>query len=690
MISATRQLFNLKLAFGIFLALLIPIAGTVMTDAPIIWPVSALIYNLGLVFSFGLAPNKIARIIGYSIIAAIFFIIESSFFFSYYLQNAGFNEAFFYHIRPDLLYAGVKEHLPILLGITLCLFCFLVMASSALARDKSRKAQLAPLALGLVALGLFISPSVKALVIYVEKNSTPQKNTLLFENFTELLGPKIAVEFTKPAKPNVVLIYAESLEQRFFDENLFPGLVPNLKNLRNRSVDFSNISQGPGAGWTVGGIVASQCGYPLTGSQGVNDNDLSIFDQFLPNATCLGDLLQKDGYHLAFIGGADARFAGKDEFLRSHGYEEITDLNILLEFLGDKSYLNNWGIFDDTLFDYGFEKFQNLSSAGSPFLLTLLTLDPHGPIGYTSKSCSTYGSGDNSSLNSFHCSDQVISSFIEKIRNSPYSKNTIIIVLSDHLSMRNKATPLLEASQAPQRLTLFINTPDAKTGENNNPGVHYDIAPTILDFIGYNIKGQMGFGLPLTQGPGYLPGKFGEDKWREQIPGLMAIGTTLWDNEVTLDQNGINFNDAKFSLVMGGREFNLRSWGATDVPASNLFIFDNETLKLEKIKTYAFDKGLTEETLGQELLEHKEKLALVISRVMNLPGFIDPRNNPERWAFFFGKPGGELFTGGLITGDIFIPYKLIQDLRNSKMDDRIIRQRKNLLSARAGEKTARP
>ena len=48
----------MKLFLGIFLALVIPIAGTIMTDAPVIWPVSTLIYNLGLLYSFALVPQK--------------------------------------------------------------------------------------------------------------------------------------------------------------------------------------------------------------------------------------------------------------------------------------------------------------------------------------------------------------------------------------------------------------------------------------------------------------------------------------------------------------------------------------------------------------------------------------------------------------------------------------------------------
>ncbi len=684
-----NQSSKIKVIFGVLLALLIPLAGTIMTDAPVIWPVSTLIYNLGLLYSFTIVPKGAARIIAYNIIASIFFVIESSFFFSYYLQNAGFNEAFFYHIRPDLLYAGLNENLPILLGMILCLLGFLILSSSSISRERARKIWMPPLALGLLVFGLFISPPAKALVNYVENFSLANKDNDLFQNFPELQSSKLKVEFSKQKKNNIVLIYTESLEQRFFDETLFPNLVPNLKRLKEQSIDFSNVSQGVGAGWTIGGIVASQCAYPLSVSHDVNRNDLSMFDEFLPNAICLGDLLGKDGYNLTFIGGADARFAGKGDFLGSHGYKEVLGFDDLQATLSDQSYVNAWGVFDDTLFDYALRKFMTMSSEESPFLLTLLTLDNHGPIGYLSKSCETYGLGQNSSLNSIHCTDQLVSKFIEQIRNSPYSKDTIIIVLSDHLAMRNKATDLLETSQMPRRLTFFVNTPDSKREQNTNPGIHYDIAPTILDFVGYKIVGQMGFGAPLTQGPGYLPSKFGEGGWRKQSANLMAISNALWNNDVTLDRDGIKFTMSNLVLAMGGREFALRAGGISEVPSSTLFIFDDRSLKLEKIKSYPLDEGLERETLSKELLQHKEKLALVISRAGNLPGFSNPRTHPDQWVFFCGKPGSDFFSWGSLSGDLLIPFDLIRKLSKSKMDDRVVRERENLLKALEGNSTSK-
>ncbi|WP_162148573.1 sulfatase-like hydrolase/transferase [Desulfuromonas sp. TF] len=619
------------------------------------------------------------RLVVYNIVATAFFLAESCFLFSYYLQNTGFNEAFFYHLRPDLVYAGLKEYLPVLILVIVCMLGSLFLFSSLLTRIDLSKGKISLLSLGLLFVGLFISPPARSFVAYIENLPPTAVDSSLSEIFPDLDSRDVTSRRTGSNRPNIVLIYAESLEQRFFDEKLFPGLLPELKKLREQSLDFTNVAQGVGAEWTIGGMVASQCGYPLTSSFDVKGNDLSLFDEFLPGTTCLGDLLKKDGYHLVFIGGSDSHFAGKEVFLRSHGYSEIIDRYVLEKTLADKNYVNGWGIFDDTVFDYAIRKFFKLSKENSPFLLTLLTLDNHN--GFLSKSCEEpYASGKNKYLSSVHCSDQLIAGFVEQIRRSPYSDKTVIALVSDHLAISKKVKDVLEPSQMKKRLTFFINSPDGKSGVIENAGIHYDIAPTLLDFLGYEVQGQMGFGAPLTTGDGFLPSRFGEDKWRSQAPNLVAIGKDLWKNDLFLTRAGISLDSQNLFLSLGGRNFDLRSWGASDVPASLVYFFDPTSLKLLNINAYAFDEGLQKSTLSKELLKEKDKLALVISRAKNLPGFSDPTANPNQWVYFCGKPGSAPFSGGVITGDFHIPFDTIKELGASDLDNEMIRLRQNLIN----------
>lgn len=298
----------------------------------------------------------------------------------------------------------------------------------------------------------------------------------------------------------MVFIYVESLERTFFDENIFPGLTDNLREIKSQSISFTNIIEDDLEGvlrYTMGGVVASQCGFPpLTPSYG---NSMSGLDTYLEGATCLGDLLNKEKYYLAFYGGADLNFAGKGNFFQTHGFHEIMGKNELMPKVEDGSHINSWGIDDDFLLEVAYERFLELSKDEDKFALFLLTLDTHHPTGLPSHICKDikYQDGKNEFLDSIACADFLVPKFIEKVRDSEYSNDTVIVVVSDHLAIRNTATDLL--NQGKRTNLLFVNEPNSNYEDKkiDSLGSMLDITPTILPFIGY--EGKIGFGRDLSK-----------------------------------------------------------------------------------------------------------------------------------------------------------------------------------------------
>jgi len=151
----------------------------------------------------------------------------------------------------------------------------------------------------------------------------------------------------------LVYIYAESLEKTYFDESIFPNLVNNLKNLKDQSIEFTDIHQVVGTGWTMAGIIASQCSVPLFASSG--SNTMSGSDIFLSGAECLGNVLKKFDYHLVSMQGSSADFSGIKQFYTTHSFDEIYGREELENKLDDKKYMNNPNFLsgaDNTLFHY--------------------------------------------------------------------------------------------------------------------------------------------------------------------------------------------------------------------------------------------------------------------------------------------------------------------------------------------------
>ena len=299
--------------------------------------------------------------------------------------------------------------------------------------------------------------------------------------------------------PNLVYIYLEGLEHTYFDEARFPGLIKGLRTLEDESVTFTDIRQFYGTRTTMGGMVASQCGIPLVTPS--LPNSMSGMDLFLSGATCIGDVLNAKGYHLAYMGGASLDFAGKGKFYKSHGFKEVRGRKALLSLLDDPYYRTWWGLFDDSLFELAYQRFESLAESEHPFGLFLLTLDTHHPVGHPSRSCEgrEYRNGDNPILNAVACSDYLVSRFVERIRRSEHARNTVIVIASDHLAMRNTAWNVL--NQGPRRNLFIVLDPRREPPRRvDKPGSTMDVAPTILSLLGYPAP-AFGLGRDLLRDP---------------------------------------------------------------------------------------------------------------------------------------------------------------------------------------------
>lgn len=292
---------------------------------------------------------------------------------------------------------------------------------------------------------------------------------------------------------DLIWIYLESLESSYLDTQRFPGLTPHLQALQKQALTFTRLYQAEGTGWTIAGMVASQCGVPLLSL--ADGNALTGADRFMSNATCLGDLLKQRGYQLHHLGGASLVFAGKGAFYRTHGFipqglEEITP------HLPAKTPQTAWGLHDDTLYRHAWETLENLASQQNPVGLTMLTLDTHHPKGHPSPSCQPlrYGNGRNPMLNAVHCADHLVGRFVEQLRQHPRYQNALVVIASNHLAMPNTATAQLD--QGPRFNLLMLLNSGQTPRQIDRIGTTLDTAPTVLRQLGLNVP-ALGYGRDL-------------------------------------------------------------------------------------------------------------------------------------------------------------------------------------------------
>lgn len=490
--------FPLTFLTGVALHGLLPLIMTVRFGAPLIWVFSALL------FAFGIASLAVAQTgrrlrLLLAAMSGLFMAGSLLYASSWYMQGSGFNHAFLYHLDVPTLQVAFTAF-PGLMGLAIT-GLIVSIAWPLLSRpgpDSSANARPVSAWSGTVV-------TVLALLTWSPLHSWLAIEPLPDQMDAGITGPESATGSTAGTMApdsgrqnrNIVLIYAESLEQLYFDRTIFGDILPRLTALGKNAHRFTNLQQLYGTGWTIAGIVASQCGFPLlTANRTTSNSSIASTERPFPDQVCLADVLADKGYENVYLGGADLAFGGKGNFLRAHGYDRVLGLEALAARLPANASLTGWGLYDDQLLSFAREELRRLNAGTSPWMLTVLTLDTHHPRGEPSASCSPMPGQDNRMIDAIHCTDQLLADFIEFVFDTVDMQNTIVVLFSDHLAMRTTLSETMAAHEDDRRLTLMLFD-DRPGSVSTAAGHHLDIAPTLLDAAGVSHNVTFGHGRSL-------------------------------------------------------------------------------------------------------------------------------------------------------------------------------------------------
>ncbi|MHA7285237.1 sulfatase-like hydrolase/transferase [Arthrobacter sp. MDT3-44] len=332
-------------------------------------------------------------------------------------------------------------------------------------------------------------------------------------------------------KRNLVLIYLESGEATLEDEQLFEKDAFAPLKAVTRATDgwqsVEDLQQYEGGGWTMAGLVGTQCGVPLKGADtaagsSAPSNDLGGgADTYLGGLTCLGDVLADHGYTSTFLGGANASFAAKDVFLETHGYSEEKDLSDWRA-AGEqaRSFRGDWGLSDERLMANARDEIDRLHAeaerTGEPFNLSMLTLDTHEPV-FVYDYCDV--DTENVVTSVYSCSMTQVAGFVDYMRQKGYLEDTAVVITGDHVKHMSAGDAFHEQLDHHENRTVFNRVWVPGGTPALRPRVdQLNLYPTILEAAGLTLQdSEAGLGVsafapevPVGSAQGVDPAAYSE------------------------------------------------------------------------------------------------------------------------------------------------------------------------------------
>lgn len=257
--------------------------------------------------------------------------------------------------------------------------------------------------------------------------------------FTQLIDPEVpfsvkpvsndtiptadtTVSLFNTPRPDILIVILESFSSKLMATlGGIPDVTPNLDSLARSSILFTNFYANSFR--TDRGLISILSGYPAPPTYSVMKNPRKT-----RNLPSIASSLRKIGYATHYYYGGDADFTNMRSYLVSSGMENI---------VSDRDFpitqrLSKWGVHDHIVFhrlldDLKTESTSFTPQTQKPTYRVLQTSSSHEPFEVPFHRLA------DKRLNAFAYTDSCVGDFIRQYKELPQWKNTIIILVPDHL-----------------------------------------------------------------------------------------------------------------------------------------------------------------------------------------------------------------------------------------------------------------
>jgi len=277
-------------------------------------------------------------------------------------------------------------------------------------------------------------------------------------------------------KLNVIVIIEESLSAEYLGSfGSRDSHTPNLDRLAKESLFFTRLFATGTR--TVRGLEAITLSIPpLPGTSIVKRPRNEDFFSW-------GSLMRSKGYDTRFIYGGYGYFDNMNYFFSHNGFA-VTDRSDLAK--DEITFANVWGVCDEDLFRRVVREGSRSHAAGKPFFFEVMTTSNHRPYTYAEgKIDIPSGTGRGGGVK---YADYAIGRFIDEVKQQPWFKDTVIIIVADHCAASGGKVDLpVKRYEIP----LLVYAPaHVRPGRVDRMMSQIDIAPTVLGMLNMSYRSQ--------------------------------------------------------------------------------------------------------------------------------------------------------------------------------------------------------
>ena len=333
----------------------------------------------------------------------------------------------------------------------------------------------------------------KAFSIHTQNKNIDKENLLSNIQYTT---PKN--ENLKGKKPHVVVVMVESFGMpllRHQSESF--NILGSLKKHFDEDTLFTNfISSANGTIVSLEPVLLNMTALPATTAFSQSMNLNTSFKQ------ASAKVYKDAGYETSFVYGGDISWRNVGSFLSRQGFDNIEGRGKIASLLKKDvaSLSHDWGVFDEHLYKYVYEKLLRATEPQFIFILTTNNHPPHIiPSDYKSnrleipKELKAEITGDmeltKKRFKDYAYALDMAGNFLDKVKSSKLASNSVVAITADNNTIEgimHYKSYYTQTKRVPFYIYLPENLKPLKTIDTTLASSHKDIFPTLYNLTLYD------------------------------------------------------------------------------------------------------------------------------------------------------------------------------------------------------------